>query len=147
MSQSVCIRSRVPSPCSRCAHGAVARNVAIHSSVVPAFDGGTYNIDDLISPDKKWQKGVEMQKQLREAVKVEDFATAARCRDAIAQLSLSPIQSLEMTIAENLMDETCSYDEKAKSLKKLSLLNPTEETQRLILDAIQDEALTVRTAY
>jgi hypothetical protein len=49
---------------------------------------------------------------------------------------------LEMKCAEQLIDGT--YDEKAKSLRKLSQLHPTEDTQKLIVEAIKDEALTVR---
>lgn len=99
---------------------------------------------DLISPAKKWQIGLGMQRKLREAVKLEDYGTAAQCRDALNSLALSPIQMLEMKMSEQLVDGT--YDEKAKSLKKLSQLHPTEETQSLIIEAIKDEALTVRSA-
>lgn len=52
---------------------------------------------------------------------------------------------LELKMAEQLIDGT--YDEKAKSLRKLSQLQPTEETQALIIDAIKDEALTVCFAH
>ena len=85
-----------------------------------------------------------MQRKLRQAVKEEDYATAAQCRDALNSLQLSPIQMLEMKMSEQLVDGT--YDEKAKSLRKLSQLHPTAETQSLIIEAIKDEALTVCSA-
>jgi hypothetical protein len=132
------VRPRLSSPCSR-GKPSVARQVAAQS--VPHHGAEGTGIDDLISSEKKWQIGIKMQKTLREAVKVEDFSTAAQCRDAIAALQLSPIQLIEIKMAEQLIDGT--YDEKAKSLRKLSQLNPAEETQALIIEAIKDEALTV----
>jgi hypothetical protein len=94
-----------------------------------------------VGREKKWEIGTALQKQLKEAVSEEDYEAAARLRDEMKALNMSPMQQLEMQQVAQLRDGT--YDEKLASLKTLGRLYPTDETQALIVDLLHDERLTV----
>lgn len=121
--------TRVRWPCPRSGCQAARASVARHAH------------PDNVGREKKWEIGSTLQKQLKEAVFKEDFEAAARLRDEIKMLNMSPMQQLEMQQVAQLREGT--YDEKLASLKTLGQLYPTEETQALIVDCLHDERLTV----
>jgi hypothetical protein len=89
-----------------------------------------------------WNVVHELQDKLAGAVDREDFSEAAKLRDEIDSLGLTPMQKLELHHVAKLKGG--SYDERIKSLGALGEIHASDETQEVIADCLRDERLMVR---
>jgi UvrB/uvrC motif len=85
---------------------------------------------------------MELKVELSDAVALENFERAARCRDDLTALQLSARQQMELDCVHALR---CGNDsQQHDSLRKLAQFPACEGTQQAIAECLHNEKLAVR---